>query len=128
MATLAEVLQSLPRVDGGEAAHVTKTAARNSYGDHVRALAEAIRQVPEPQISLASLNAVKTAGFRNAPPEIAGVDAEVDNTLPGAPLRKLASAARVVEDERAVLLYKKSALALRAMRGLTLLRERIARP
>lgn len=129
MATLAEVLQGLPRVSGGEAVRRTKTAsALNTYGDHARALAAAIRQVPEPQVSWASLNAVKTAGFRNPPPELGDFHPEVDDALPGAPLRKLANAARAAEDARAVQLYKQSSLALRAVRGLTLLRERIARP
>lgn len=128
MATLAEVLQSLPRAIGSEPARLTKTASpRNTYGDHVRALAEAVRQLPEPQLSWSVLNAVKTAGFRNPPPVGEYDNLAVDDTRPGAPLRKLANAARAMEDERAIQLYKKASLALRAVRGLTLLRERIAR-
>lgn len=126
MLTLDEALRNLPRAPS----RATKTASvvPDSPAGQVRALAEAVRAIPAPRVTWASLNAVKEAGFRQAPPTPPTRDAPVEDDRAGLPLRKLAHALRCEEDARAVHLYKQSALALRALRGLTLLRERISSP
>ena len=72
-------------------------------------------------------NAVKVAGYRNPPPPLAQVSMDAEDARPGAPLRKIAQLLRTQEDARAVHLFEKSATALKAIRGLTLLRERVTR-
>ena len=126
MPTLDEVLSSLPRASVW--ASKTASALPESVGGQVRALADAMRALPEPPISWASLNAVKTAGFRSAPPVPPTRELNADDARPGTSLRKLAHAVRSAEDANAVRLFEKSALALRAVRGRTLLRERISSP
>ena len=126
MPTLDEVLRTLPRAP--EQTTKTASALPDSVSGQVRAVAETLRALPDPEISWASLNAVKTAGFRSAPPSLPDSVFPEDDERPGAPLRKLAHAVRCVENTRAVQLFEKSALALRAVRGLTLLHERISSP
>lgn len=126
MPTLDEVLRTLPRAP--RPATKTASALPETVSGQVRALAGALRDLPEPQITWASLNAVKTAGFRSPPPAPPAREVPGDDDRPGTPLRKLAHAVRSAEDSRAVRLFEKSALALRAVRGLTLLRERISSP
>lgn len=126
MPTLDEVLRTLPRA--ARPASKTASVLPETVSGQVRALAGALRDLPEPQITWASLNAVKSAGFRSPPPSPAAQEAPKDDDRPGASLRKLAHAVRSAEDSRAVQLFEKSALALRAVRGLTLLRERISSP
>lgn len=125
MPSLEEVLRTLPRAQKTS----TKTAASapQTTADHVRAVAGALREIPEPAVSWGSLNAVKEAGFRSAPPSLPEPGpTPSEDTQPGADLRKLAQAVRTLEDQRALQVFEKSALALRAVRGLTLLRERTA--
>jgi len=126
MPTLDETLRTLPRASRP----TTKTASvlPESLAGQVRALAGALRDLPEPRITWGSLNAVKMAGFRSPPPAPPAREVPEDDDRPSAPLRKLAHAVRSAEDLRAVQLFEKSALALRAVRGLTLLRERISSP
>lgn len=126
MLTIDEALKGLPR-----ATQVTKTATvthADTPAGFARALAGALRQSPEPEVSWASLNAVKTAGFRTAPPALPVREAPADDERAGTALRKLAHAVRCSEDARAVQFFEKNACALRAVRGLTLLRERTQSP
>jgi len=125
--TIDDVLRDLPR-----AAPETKVASLSiegpvTYGALTRKLAELVRAIPEPEITWASLYAVKTAGFRSAPPAVESYSTEVDESLPGAPLRKIANTVRNHETMRAVSFFQKNAAALRAIRGLTLLREQVSR-
>jgi hypothetical protein len=126
MPTLEEALRTLPRTTVRKpkiASTVPETPA-----EQIRALANALRELPEPTITWQSLNAVKTAGFRSPPPRPSLQEIPEDSDHPGALLRKLAHAIRTTEDLRAVKLFEKSALALRAIRGLTLLREQVSSP
>lgn len=121
MLTLDEVLKSLPKKE------VVKTASTFTQTNEgfVKSLAEATRSIPDVSVSWSSMNAVKNAGFRSPPPSLVFLDSTVDDEKPGTPLRKLAHALRHVDNERAVQLFEKTALALRAIRGLTLLKEKV---
>jgi hypothetical protein len=125
--TIDDVLRELPR-----APVTTKVASPSiegpvTYGGLTRKLAELLRNVPEPEVSWTSLYAVKAAGYRSSPPRAATHATAVNESLPGAPLRKLANAVRDQENVRAVSFFQKNASALKAIRGLTLLREQVSR-
>lgn len=125
--TIDDVLRELPR-----AVVTTKVASPSiegpvTYGGLTRKLAELLRNVPDPEVSWTSLYAVKMAGYRSSPPRAATHAAAVDENLPGASLRKLANAVRDQENVRAVSFFQKNASALKAIRGLTLLREQVSR-
>jgi len=125
--TLDEVLRGLPRAPATVKVAGAEGGRPASYAAATRKLAALIREIPEPEVSWASLNAVKVAGYRNPPPPLAQVSMDAEDARPGAPLRKIAQLLRTQEDARAVHLFEKSATALKAIRGLTLLRERVTR-
>ena len=102
----------------------TNEAIPSSYGGMVRKLAELVRAIPEPEVSWASLYAVKEAGYRTPAPLVEVNDSD-EGEGRGAPLRKMANEIRNFENLRAASLFEKSANALKAIRGLTLLRERM---
>ena len=125
--TIDEVLNDLPRAPGrAKTAHATLSGPV-TYGSLTRKLAALVREVPEPVISWESLYAVKTAGYRSPAPSPGVHSTDDDDTRPGAPLRKMASVVRGYEDARAVAFFEKNAQALKAVRGLTLLRELVSR-
>ena len=125
--TIDDVLRDLPRAAPSTKVASLSTEGPVTYGALTRKLAELVRAVPEPEITWTSLYAVKMAGFRSSAPEVALSEDDVDETLPGAPLRKLANAVRDQENVRAVEFFEKNAAALRAIRGLTLLREQVSK-
>lgn len=86
----------------------------------LRKLASELRELAEEPITFDDLYAVKAAGEAPAMPVI-------DEDKPGAALRKLAHDVRVAGHAHDVQRFEKVALARRAVRGLTLLNERISR-
>jgi hypothetical protein len=124
--TIDDVLRDLPRAPATVKVASVLGDGPVTYGAMARKLAELVRAVPEPEVSWASLYAVKEAGYR-ASFRAPATDLEVDESRPGAPLRKLAHTIRQQDNLRAVQLFQKSAAALKAIRGLTLLRERTSR-
>jgi hypothetical protein len=125
--TIDEVLRDIPRAPAQAkvAADLASVEGPVTHAGLARKLAELTRSIPEPQVSWASLYAVKQAGYRNSPPSFSLEDADDSDERPGAPLRKLASAVRNYENVRAGEFFQKNANALKAIRGLTLLRERV---
>lgn len=91
-----------------------------SKSAELRSLAGALSQAPVEPITLEDLYAVKTAGEAPVAPVI-------DETKAGAPLRKLAHAVQVLEHSREVERFEKIAALRRAVRGLTLLNERVSK-
>jgi len=86
-------------------------------------LAALLRQLPEPEVTFESLYAVKEANLSAFTPELPA--APIDLGTPGDSLRKLAHACRCEEVARMTRFHEKNARALRAIRGLTLLQERV---
>jgi hypothetical protein len=125
--TIDDVLRDLPRAPAATKVASAALEGPITYGGLARKLAELLRNVPEPEVSWTSLYAVKAAGYRSAPPMAPTHATDVDETLPGAPLRKMANAVRDQENVRAVAFFQKNANALKAIRGLTLLREQVSR-
>ena len=123
--TIDDVLRTLPKAP--ESTKVAETSFEGSatYGGLVRKLAELVRNTPEPELSWTSLNAVKEAGYRSLAPRADEVEDDFEDQRPGAPLRKMANAVRNFENRRATAFFEKNAAALKAIRGLTLLRERM---
>lgn len=123
--TIDDVLRDLPRApQATKVAELAPEEAR-TYGGLVHKLASLLRDIPEPEISWASLNAVKVAGYRSTPPRTVKVRAKVAGDAPGDDLREMAAAVRNLKNEQAVEFFHKNAAALKAIRGLTLLRERV---
>jgi hypothetical protein len=124
--TIDDVLRDLPRAPATVKIASALGDGPVTYGAMARKLAELVRAVPDPEVSWASLYAVKEAGYR-ASLRAPVTEIEVDESQPGAQLRKLAHTIRQQDNLRAVQLFQKSASALKAVRGLTLLRERTSR-
>jgi hypothetical protein len=123
--TLDEVLRGLPRAPATVKVAGAEGGRPATYAAATRKLAALIREIPEPEVSWA-----RGGGglrYRNPPPPLAQVSMDAEDARPGAPLRKIAQLLRTQEDARAVHLFEKSATALKAIRGLTLLRERVTR-
>jgi hypothetical protein len=109
-------------------APVQKTAASTmSTSAALRQLGSLLEQLPEPTVTFDSLYVVKEAGFRSVPAPQFTPSPVIDESKPGAPLRKLAHAVRGIEEAQAVAFFEKNARILRALRGLTLLREQASR-
>jgi len=91
-----------------------------SKSAELRDLAGALSRAQQEPVTFEDLYAVKTAG--EAPEAPSG-----DDALPGAPLRKLAHAVRVAEHTLETERLEKVATLRRAVRGLTLLNERVSK-
>lgn len=125
--TIDEVLRDLPKAPSSTkvASELSAEPLPTTHAGMVRKLAELVRTLPEPQLSWGSLYAVKEAGYRSPPPSFVAEAPNAEDSGPGAPLRKMAATLRDYENVRAVAFFEKNATALRAIRGLTLLRERV---
>jgi hypothetical protein len=124
--TIDDVLRDLPKAPGlAKQADLTPVEAQ-SYGGLIQKLASVLRDLDAPEVTWESLYAVKLAGYRANAPRAALLRTDPDDDRPGAPLRKMAAAVRNFENQQATAFFYKNAAALKAVRGLTLLRERIA--
>lgn len=125
MSKLDDVLKDCaPVAVATKTASISLPAKGASLQELMHKVAETLRTVPEPVVTMESLYAVKEAGFRDSCPSQPELRAP-EATGAGAPLRKLAHVVRTFEQERLVRFHEKNAQTLRALRGLTLLRERV---
>lgn len=113
------VARVLSEADGG---YVVKTAAKAPEAplSPMAKVAQALRTAPEPELTFDVLHVVKTAMVRGVPLEIPAFQPRPDD---GNPLRKVANALRAEDHEAHRSLLAKGAHALKAERGLMLLRE-----
>ena len=123
MARNPSVQETVARVMAeADAGYVVKTAARSPETplSPMAKLAQALREAPDLELTFDVLHVVKTAMVRGVPLEIPAFQPHPDD---GNPLRKVANALRAEDHEAHQALLAKGAHALKAERGLMLLRE-----